>query len=219
MIKTEQARTKRTSTRSLPWPENLITDIGLAYVFEDETYRELTDDQMKGLLYVISMLRDRQKTVLRMRYQEKKTLREIAETLSLSPERVRQLVIRSFRILRHEPYRAYFRDGYTAVTDADRQKTDEEEKAKEKEKAGIRDAMPQLYKIGIGDSGLSTRTYNVLKRAGITTLGQAAEAIALNPKALFRVRNLGTKSFAELIGKLEEYGFECSMVKSEYGIC
>ena len=57
--------------------------------------------------------------------------------------------------------------------------------------------------IPLEDLELSVRSYNCLKRAGITTLGEIADK---TPEEMMKVRNLGRKSLEEVLAKLKEYG-------------
>ena len=58
----------------------------------------------------------------------------------------------------------------------------------------------------IDDLVLSVRSYNALRRANITTIGDLIER--LNEGGLKTVRNLGVKSFSEIQTKIMVYGFE-----------
>lgn len=58
----------------------------------------------------------------------------------------------------------------------------------------------------IDDLVLSVRSYNALRRANITTIGDLIER--LNEGGLKSVRNLGIKSFSEIQTKIMVYGFE-----------
>ncbi len=61
-----------------------------------------------------------------------------------------------------------------------------------------------IYDTPIEELDLSTRTYNCLKRADITKVGQVLE---MDEKALLSVRNLGQKSMEEIRDKLIERGY------------
>lgn len=61
-----------------------------------------------------------------------------------------------------------------------------------------------IYDTPIEELDLSTRTYNCLKRADITKVGQVME---MDEKALLSVRNLGQKSMEEIRDKLVERGY------------
>jgi DNA-directed RNA polymerase subunit alpha len=61
-----------------------------------------------------------------------------------------------------------------------------------------------IYDTPIEELDLSTRTYNCLKRADITKVGQVLE---MDEKALLSVRNLGQKSMEEIRDKLIERNY------------
>lgn len=63
---------------------------------------------------------------------------------------------------------------------------------------------PDIYDTQIEDLDLSTRTYNCLKRADITKVGQVLQ---MDERALLSVRNLGQKSMEEIRDKLIERGY------------
>ena len=69
--------------------------------------------------------------------------------------------------------------------------------------------------IGLEDCGFSIRAYNCLKRAGLTTLGEAADKVAGDPAFIVRIRSLGMKSLIEVVDKLESYGVDCDPVRKE----
>ena len=50
----------------------------------------------------------------------------------------------------------------------------------------------------------SIRAYNALRRAGYNTLG---ELLALTPKKMMSIKNLGKSSYNDIATKLKEYGF------------
>jgi DNA-directed RNA polymerase subunit alpha len=75
---------------------------------------------------------------------------------------------------------------------------------------------PDVYDTQIEDLDLSTRTYNCLKRADITKVGQVLQ---MDERALLSVRNLGQKSMEEIRDKLVERGFiPRSLVDSSQGV-
>ncbi|RRR66690.1 MAG: DNA-directed RNA polymerase subunit alpha [Candidatus Viridilinea halotolerans] len=63
---------------------------------------------------------------------------------------------------------------------------------------------PDVYDKAIEELELSTRTYNCLKRADITRVGQVLQ---MDEKALLSVRNLGQKSMEEIRDRLVERGY------------
>jgi len=59
--------------------------------------------------------------------------------------------------------------------------------------------------VKIDDLDFSVRTYNCLKRQGIETLDELRN---YTPEELMNIRNFGSKSYDEVVEKLQEYGFE-----------
>ena len=57
--------------------------------------------------------------------------------------------------------------------------------------------------LDVRDCGFSVKAYNCLKRAGINSLGDLAN---MTEEQLMKVRNLGRKSFEEIVAKMQEYG-------------
>ena len=58
---------------------------------------------------------------------------------------------------------------------------------------------------GIEELVLSVRSYNALRRANISTLGELIER--LNEGGLKSIRNLGTRSYSEIQTKMLVYGY------------
>ncbi|NJN19842.1 MAG: DNA-directed RNA polymerase subunit alpha [Oscillochloris sp.] len=63
---------------------------------------------------------------------------------------------------------------------------------------------PEIYERPIDELGLSTRTYNSLRRADITTVGRLLE---LDDRMLNSIRNLGPKSAEEIRERLVVLGY------------
>lgn len=80
---------------------------------------------------------------------------------------------------------------------------------------GVRRAMnitPDVYQTPLEKLGLSPRTLNSLKRAGIERLGQLLEK---SSSQLMQIRNFGEKSRAELNIRLAEMGYAISSDEPE----
>jgi len=69
------------------------------------------------------------------------------------------------------------------------------------------DESPEIKKLTatIDKLGLSARSYNCLDRSHIKMIG---EIVLMSQNDLKNVKNLGKKSFEEILEKLSEYGFE-----------
>ena len=190
--------------QQLPWPENLITEIGLNLVFPDTNeYKELSPDQLAGLIHAFDSLKENEQTALRLRYEEHKTFRECGDVYGVSPARIGQIAAKGIRKLRHPSRLIYYRDGLQAVLDRR-----EQQKIKIRTETDEQKVMDLLYEISFQDCLFSVRVRNCLTRAGYSSLGDVAHAVKTYPEFLMRIRNLGRHSFLEVLDKLEEYGID-----------
>ncbi|MDY6916778.1 MAG: DNA-directed RNA polymerase subunit alpha [Chloroflexota bacterium] len=71
------------------------------------------------------------------------------------------------------------------------------------EKAGVA-LQAEQYNVPIEQLGLSVRTFNCLKRAGITKVGELLER---SDEDLLKIKNLGQKALEEVRTQLREHGF------------
>lgn len=62
-----------------------------------------------------------------------------------------------------------------------------------------------IVDIKIEELGLTVRSYNCLRKVKIKTLGDLAK---LSTDELRKIKNLGNKSFKEILDKLKEYGYD-----------
>ncbi len=70
------------------------------------------------------------------------------------------------------------------------------------------EGIPQsVYETPLEELDLSVRSYNCLKRAGISKVGEVLERLRTNEQDLLNIRNFGRKSLQELKTKLDEKGF------------
>ncbi len=195
--------------QELPWPENLMTEIGLEKVFpETGKYAALTEDQMAGLTYAMGGLKEKEQNVIRLRYEQHRTLRAAGELLGVTGNRVRQVAAHAVRKLIHPTRLCYFRDGYQATLDMQARLKEETRQAL---KAG--DRMQILGAIHIYDAYLSARSTNCLVRAGYKTLGDVVKSMEEDSVSITHIRNIGGQVLREVIEKLEEYGVDCSELR------
>ena len=67
----------------------------------------------------------------------------------------------------------------------------------------------------ISELGLTTRTYNLLRLAGINTVDELKEKPA---EVLWGINGLGNKAIAEIISKMEQLEVECAWMAEIYAI-
>lgn len=79
------------------------------------------------------------------------------------------------------------------------------------EKPGL-PLQPEQYNIPIEQLSLSVRTFNCLKRAGITKVGELLER---SDDDLLKIKNLGQKALEEVRTQLREHGFASEEAEDE----
>ena len=79
-------------------------------------------------------------------------------------------------------------------------------KARARDEISLRDAEAGQVSddLSIEVLDLSARAEHCLQRVGVTTIGQLC---AMNEEELFRIRNMGKKTFEEVKGKLSKIGY------------
>ena len=83
----------------MEYPRNLLYAVRGG--MEDDEPTELTEDIIAGIQYALSTLKERERFVIIERYREKRTHRSIGEDIGVKPERVRQIINKAERNLRH----------------------------------------------------------------------------------------------------------------------
>jgi len=195
------------------YPENL-----LAQVFVNGLPTDLPDDITLVLEYIIQKtLTEREGRVLDMRYKRYMTMAAIGEEYGLRAERIRQIEAKAVRKLRHpsrsryilmgmEGYINYLRD--TAVDERLREYKNEiislEKKIAELTDTDYEEEKNELENAPLAELDLSVRTFNILYRAGYSTVKELLDADA---EKIVSLPNLGLKNFSDLIDVLSEKGF------------
>ena len=242
-----------------PYPYNLLDDL-----FGEPFDHVASEDEMNGLNAALSSLSEKEQEVLHCYYEEEKTLEEIGKVFGVGRERIRQIVAKGLRKLRH-PSRArqilYGEEGNKwrkeliekeyelerrecaleqaeanfrlkvdeinkrldqikeAYTEAQENKKEAYMKAREEEidsdvihQWAMYDAAPEQYgcSIAFTDLDLSVRSHNSLLRSGTNTVDKIIAKIKTpdeyhyRDSSLIHVRNLGRKSYMEIIEKVEK---------------
>lgn len=195
------------------YPENLLSQ-----VFVNGLPTEFPDDITLVLEYIIQKtLTEREGRVLDMRYKRYMTMAAIGEEYGLRAERIRQIEAKAVRKLRHpsrsryilmgmEGYINYLRD--TAVDERLREYKKEiislEKKIAELTDTEYEEEKNELENAPLAELDLSVRTFNILYRAGYSTVKELLDADA---EKIVSLPNLGLKNFSDLIDVLSEKGF------------
>lgn len=177
-----------------------------------------------GLDMALDELTERERTVLKERFVNKMTLETCARIHGVTRERIRQVEAKALRKLRHPRLSVMFRLAPYSYTKQVEQENGKlrlecatlyqhlEEKNKRiqeltqaEQKEATRAVRVPEDDLTIEDLELSVRSFNCLLRAGLRSVSDLRR-ISLSD--LRRVRNLGRKSFDEIVAKLKEIGVE-----------
>lgn len=149
-----------------------------------------------GVFTVLKTLEEYEQHIVGMRYIRGMTYEEIGkEYCGYTKERIRQILAKAMRKLRH-PSRSKYMRGIAHDTYSKVEKRICELQA---EYLAIKHPELVLTRISIEDLDLSVRTYNCIKRGGYSTV---ADFLGKSVTDLMRVRNLGMKSLDEIVNRL-----------------
>lgn len=152
-----------------------------------------TEDQLEGLEYALTQLTERERQILFLRYQERKTLREIGEIIGVTQERIRSQESRAIFRLAKPPLLGYIKYGKVAFEQ--RIAARKAEKEKEYNERG--------FNIPLEELDLSVRAFNNLKKIGCDTV---ADAVDLTEEKILSVNSLGVKTRTEIAQRLDSLG-------------
>lgn len=191
----------------LEYPYNLVDDVLNASFNTLEPINPLPDDFIGSVAYVVCTLNEQEQHVVSFRYEQRMTYKAIGEEMNLSVERVRQIVSKALRKMRHPNRMRYLRYGVSGVQKAVADKAAKdamrlyEEQLKAQEKHG---ENPSLF-LKIESIGLSTRSYNVLHRNGVETV---SDVIDLGYDKIKKFRNSGKMVMKDITECLSKLGIE-----------
>jgi len=109
--KPKEKKRKLMESEKTPYPENLLADIGFDLIFENNGYTELDEDQLAGLSRALKTILPREQEMIQLRYENHETLQAIGDHYGLSRERVRQVITKGVRKLRHPSRTVFIRNG------------------------------------------------------------------------------------------------------------
>lgn len=200
-----------------PWPYNLLETIT-----QEEMDGPITDQQEQWLMTTLYSLSPREQECVLNYYRDEETFDQIAAHFHITRERIRQIVAKAIRKLRHPSRCKVIFYGPECV---ERQKTIQRLKAEIAElealKAQRDDLADQLKEVEalkaevaevrsvlrrpLDTFRLSVRSYNCLSRAGLNNAGLIIDAI--NDESIIKIRNLGRGSYAEILAVLKNEGY------------
>jgi DNA-binding CsgD family transcriptional regulator len=190
------------------YPWNLAADV---LGDEEIVYRIC----VPGLLAEVEKLYDREKAVLRMRYEQGMTYEETGKEFKVTRERIRQVEQRALRKLRCRT-KWFIMPDLSAVLEwkETAMRAETEVKAYHQKFKQVRKVLgwsepeeetpeeePRKTDVGIEDMELSVRSYNCLKRAGIHRVSDL-EGKTIDD--MRKIRNLGRRSIEEIAKRAYE---------------
>jgi len=205
------------------WPENIYRE--LVWLDEQEGPRMPVDFPGSLEYILLSTMTERETLVLKCRYQNKETYGEIGKRIGVQQERVRQILGKAFRKLRHPKRLKYLKYGISKQVENFGELC-REEAFKEGYQEGIKNArcemeeiepilnpygaqevvpISSVEEIPIEDLDLSVRAYNCMRMKNIRTVGQLMN---WSKAQLRTVRNLGRLTLLELEEKLQKYDIQ-----------
>lgn len=200
-----------------------MTDIMAIYPFNlaksilgDET--EALKVYLPGIALALATLSEREREVIRLRFQKKMTLEQCGKEHGITRERIRQIEAKAIRKLRH-PSRVNMIKA-VPLTEVQAQHSEYlklsqayellskafEVCTAKRADPGVVVPMAELavhLQTPIEELGLSVRSYNSLRRAGKDTLRDIVE---MTETDLSKIRNLGRKSAMEVKEKIASHG-------------
>lgn len=210
-----------------PLSERLVRDYmcnpiealyGDIYGIHEEDWEEffIPKDAMESYEYVSKDLTEREQKVIELYYFEEMTLEEVGKVFSVTRDRIRQIIAKAIRKLRHPSRRNILSIGigeWNRQQEIAKEQERLEEEAMHKafiERLGKKaevvikgDVLPhEALEASISDLELSVRSFNCLKRAAYTTV---ADVLKANQYELMAVRNLGRRSLTEVVKNTYEY--------------
>lgn len=182
----------RRSNSTKTYPNNLLQALeDINTEGENILPQHITEDIQLGLNYAISTLLDSEREVLRLRYQERKSFREIGQYWKSSSQYASKTERRALTKLLAPALIGYIQHGKQGF---------ENLLAQEAKRI---DTSKQELGISLIDLDLQARSLNALQRKGYVMV---ADIISLTKREISTIRNLGDQSIIEVAKKLEQLG-------------
>lgn len=208
-----------------PWPYNLISDI-----FENDDFWIVSDDQEAGLEFLLDKMSPRTKLIIYRRYKDCMKLEDISKEFGITKERVRQIIVKAIRILRAPTRKKYIEDGLEGTKELDAMQIYISKRRRDLEqmKAQLLLEEQNLTRSGVGsydrpfadifldECDMSVRLFNCLRRAELNTVNQIVAAV--NDGRILEIRNLGRKTYEELLNWLKSIGVPYDSTNGMWGM-
>lgn len=182
------------------YPENLLETLQVNKETQSMIrYDELTEDQARGLKYVLSFLTERERIVIEHYFVEGISRKAIGERYNLPENRIKQIIehaIRKFRL--NKEWLFYIANGYEANCEYLHEQLEQEEKLY-LSKCDVSDSS-HLYYQEFRMLGFPTRIYNSLAKHDVKTVRDLVVLIVASE----RIRNFGEVSYQAICTALKK---------------
>ena len=214
---TEKNLESRKTCTELAYPYNLFEAIknGRPHI---EFPEKINEDNERGLILALSYLKEREREIIKLRYQDAKTLREIGQVFGFNSERSRQIIAHAVRMLASHKCILMINkgpQGYIEEVVEKRAKLIAEMEIEEAYKNGyqqgykdgkeqVEERIPDMIagsNIPIEELDITIRPYNCLKNIGAKTV---FDLLQLTMDEINNIKNLGKKSKIEIAKALKE---------------
>ena len=175
----------------------------------------LTNDNRKEinatLQYILYLCcTERERSILRMRFEEQLNYRQISGCVLISDERVRQIIvsclkkINAYRDMLKCGIERYYQNQIIRLQERQR---DEIARLNEIYGSNVSESAESecICPVWIEDMQFSARAYNGLRRTEIHSLGELTQQTT---EEISRIRNFGKKTVAEIIDRVHSYGLK-----------
>ena len=139
-------------------------------------------------------------------------MQEIAAQYHLSSNRIKQVIDKSIRKLRHPARLVCYQKGY-ALTVQRREEIEQRAVLINTNRSALSDEEIQQHlnlirEITIEEVDFTIRTFNCLAKSGLSTLGDIIDLINSGPNQFANIRSLGLSGQGEVLRKLKGYGMD-----------
>lgn len=178
------------------YPINLLHTIAIEDFWDKPiiVIDEATQDNIDGLFHAMTMLPERIQEMLRLRFEDKLTYKEIGDKFSITAERVRYLINDGMVKLRRPPLRGYITYGKQG-REAVKKQIEEERKL----------IALDPTRLSVRDMGLSVRATNRLIAKGCDVVNDVA---VLTKEEIENISQLGKITRHEIAVKLDSMGIK-----------
>lgn len=177
-------------------------------------------DPESAVLFVLDKLDEREKGIILLRYKDGKSYFKIANEYGISRERVRQIILKSIRVMQMKNCIIFLELGVEKAKEvlAENIRVQKEaeknmlEQASKKYALSYDEAKLECCNLTIDSLEIDIRAYNCLMRAGIETVKELVEYLGspMDYDKLLKIRNLGKLSAKSIENALKKFlsGYE-----------